>query len=273
MQPTDPPHAPLPRYAAAPVVEVALTVQFANPGIPAPDLFRFWERIKDSFPIIEEQQPLPPIFEEFDPKGPPKLTLQFADRPPSPRYWFVSDDGRSLVQVQSDRFAYNWRKRDDNDQYPFFDQVSRIFHGLYVEFHDSLSNRQLSPEWCEIVYFNHITPNQYWSQHGELHKILRSVTSIAHDSERLNEDTRLVQRFRYLDSEGIPKGRLTVEAAPAFTVEGDKPVYTLSLSARGKIGGTESDVMDFMMTGRDWIVRTFTDITTDEMHLVWRRER
>jgi hypothetical protein len=43
------------------------------------------------------------------------------------------------------------------------------------------------------------------------------------------------------------------------------PMFVFDLTARGQIG----DGTDFFDLGREWIVRSFKNLTTPEMHQVW----
>lgn len=50
-----------------------------------------------------------------------------------------------------------------------------------------------------------------------------------------------------------------------------KPIYVLTLTVRGMASSPDVEgVLEFADYGRDLIVRTFRDITTDEMHKEWQ---
>jgi hypothetical protein len=43
---------------------------------------------------------------------------------PLPRSWFRSADGHGLIQLQRDRFVYNWKRETPEDgPYPSYDVV------------------------------------------------------------------------------------------------------------------------------------------------------
>jgi hypothetical protein len=83
-----------------PVNEVALSVQLDGPPINEfTMLARYWSTVREDFPNHQKQPPLPPISEDFH--RPPSVGLQLGlvAAPPAPRYWFISADETSLLQV------------------------------------------------------------------------------------------------------------------------------------------------------------------------------
>jgi hypothetical protein len=45
-------------------------------------------------------------------------------------------------------------------------------------------------------------------------------------------------------------------------------MYVMNLTARGLFGTG----FDFFDIGRQWIVKSFEQLTTDEMHRIWRKK-
>ena len=62
-----------------------------------------------------EHPPLPPVIEALGPVS--TLELQLGNVPPLRRSWLISKDGRSLLQIQEDRFLFNWKKAGPDDGY------------------------------------------------------------------------------------------------------------------------------------------------------------
>ncbi len=122
--------AALPDFADPPVAEVALAVQFeplANLRIP--HLGLLWSDFRDRFPKIEEHPQLGPMMEHFGTKGASTTGVRFEmmTKPPIPRCWFLNDEGTELVQVQQDRFAHNWRKIGEGNEYPRYNHLRETF--------------------------------------------------------------------------------------------------------------------------------------------------
>jgi uncharacterized protein (TIGR04255 family) len=108
------------KFDRPPVVEVACGVLFATAKpLRGAQLGLYWQRIRETFPRIEEAPPLAPVIEAQG-SGPSAVELGylFGPLPPLRRTWFISQDGRNLVQVQEDRFVFNWKKAAEDDEYP-----------------------------------------------------------------------------------------------------------------------------------------------------------
>lgn len=81
--------ADLPEFGAPPLTEAVLGVQFdVIPGFLAPHIGLVWQHFRKSFPLLEEQAPLPPLFETFGP-NPQFMSgmLQLMPGPETPPNW------------------------------------------------------------------------------------------------------------------------------------------------------------------------------------------
>ena len=158
----------LPSYRQAPVIEVVYGVAFAPLTLmKAPHTGLFWSAIRDSFPKVQHAAPVGPMPREFD-----------IGNPPLPRIWFVSEDDNYLVQVQNNRFLFNWRVVRPSDVYPRFEVVQDGFKrnfALFEEFVKSASLGELELTNYELTYVNHIERKK-----GKLKK-LRSARAIFPD--------------------------------------------------------------------------------------------
>src|SRR6266849_294282 len=138
----------LPDFARPPVNEVYLSVQFEPiSDFRAAHLGLFWERLRPGFVRIEDQPPLPHQLEVFGVKQPAEQSVQLRllQRPDPPRCWYVKDDERHLVQLQADRFIYNWRKVKDDDEYPRYPNVRRAFAAELRKLEAFLTEEKLGP--------------------------------------------------------------------------------------------------------------------------------
>jgi hypothetical protein len=70
---------------------------------------------------------------------------------------------------------------------------------------------------------------------------------------------------------GNPPVRMYVNVQPADAEDGRK-VLLMTLTVRGAPADTSRDgAVEFMNGAREHIVRTFTEMTTPEMHEKWQR--
>ena len=73
-----------------------------------------------------------------------------------------------------------------------------------------------------------------------------------------------------LDDEGSPLGRLHMAADLAWAGEERRPIVLLNLTARGAPrAGDIPSALEFLDVGRYWVVKGFTDLTTDTFHRRW----
>ncbi len=268
---------PLPDFAAPPVTEVALSVQF-DPlaSLRTPQLGLLWQDFRNRFPKTEEHPPLPSVIEKFGVLGLPKVGVRFEMTLPVPRCWFLNEAGTELIQVQQDRFVHNWRKVGQGDEYPRYECIRETFKAELDTFCQFLAREQLGelvPNQCEVTYINHIVSGQGWEKHGQIGEVVRVWTS-CYDDTFLSEpeDVRLAVRYVIPDSAGNPLGRLLVSVEPAYRAVDDTPILVLQLTARGRPDGEGLEgALRFLDTGREWVVRGFASMTAPRMHEIWGR--
>ena len=120
---------------------------------------RFYDRIKNEYVMVSQR---PPII-LFD-----KSNINH-DTFFNPRILFETSDKLKLIQMQSDRFHYNWRKQEqEQNQYPGFEEVYKQFKTAWNSYNswlkeenaydDSIVNR------LELTYINHIDKGELWQE-------------------------------------------------------------------------------------------------------------
>ena len=149
---------PLPSFRSPPVVEVAIAVQFEPvEGLTGPMLGVLWSRVRDRFPAVQVHPPRDQAVEQFDPPDQPaKLNVVFGIGPPPPLVWYIREDDSELIQIQHDRFVFNWRRRDG--EYPRYEHVRARFVEFFRTVQSFLREEQLADEvslnhW-EVTYVN-----------------------------------------------------------------------------------------------------------------------
>ena len=269
----------LPDFEDPPVVEVALSVQFERlEALKTAHLGVLWAEFRENFPKTEEQPPLDPVIEPFGVSIPPRIGVRVETflAPPVPRIWFLNEAATELIQVQTDRFMHNWRKTGKGTAYPRYESIRGSFERELQTFSRYVSREKLGGlrfNQCEVTYVNHIIAGQGWDQHGHLSRIV-NLWSAGGSSSLLPEpeDVRFRTRYVLRDADNKPIGRLHVDVQPAWMRSDNKPMYILTLTARG--GPRSADVagvFEFLDVGRIWIVESFAYLTTPEMWRVWRR--
>ena len=267
-------------FARPPLVEVALSVQF-EPLLKfrMPYVGQLWTVFRERFPEFQEHPPLPQVTERFGVRHAflQEGTFQFGfGMPPLHRCWFLNKEGTELVQVQQDRFARNWRKVGEGDEYPRYERIRKSFEQDFGDFAAFLSRQGLGepvPNQCEVTYVDHLVAGEGWQRHGEVDEVVTLwAKRQAGDFLPEPEEIRFGVKYVIPDRDGKPFGRLYVDLQPAFRKEDEKPMFVLNFVARGKPDSADTPgVLRFFDTGREWIVRAFASVTSSKMQRIWGR--
>jgi uncharacterized protein (TIGR04255 family) len=270
------PDETLPSYDRPPIAEVVAGTSFDRLPVQATAIFgAFWkEKLAGTFPVVQEQPPHIPPIERFGSSSfAPELRLQLSQQFPSPRFWFLTDTGDELLQLQPDWISCNWRKVQPDAEYGRWPSRRSKFIEFFILLDQYITESGMSPlvpRQCEVSYINHILPNKAWQDHGDLDKILKIIGRTDTGAGLDPEQASVNFNFAMSDDRGEHIGRLHIIAVPAYMEMNKQPVYQLELTARGAPLGPGLDgVMQFLDKGRDTIVRTFAAVTTPEIQREW----
>jgi uncharacterized protein (TIGR04255 family) len=270
----------LPQWETPPVDEVAISVQFNDiPGFKVVHYGQLADRFqKTGLTKHEDKGAISAQFEVFGKRlVPAQFQFQAIDVP-LPRVWYMSDDMHRLVQVQPDRFVYNWRKVEGAGKYPRLNDVLPEFLEQCQVFQTFLTHQRLPPlslNQCELSYFNIIHVQDGETYHQAFARIFRfwkevSVAALGNGG-LLEEDggsLNLTYIVRAKDSTPLARLHSSVQAAE----HNNKRVIRFSLVFRGpwtKPVGQE--LVEFFAFGREAIVRLFDSMITEQMHAQWGR--
>jgi uncharacterized protein (TIGR04255 family) len=177
-----------------------------------------------------------------------------------------------VIQLQRDRFIVNWRKVVGDEIYPRYSSFKPRFVEEWKRFVQFLREEEIGEpiiNQAEVTYVNHFDLGREWKSFADLPKVLsvwsgRGSTSFlpAPELVRLNNNYELPNQA----------GRLHVALQPGIRRRDSKELLQLTLTARGKPDSSSLDgILNFFDLGHEWIVQGFTDLTTAEMHQLWRR--
>ena len=261
----------LPEYKNPPLHEVVLGVQFASPReyqqIYAKDV---WELFKKEFPEVKEVEALLPTFETF---GQPKIkqsNIELRSGVFHDRFWFLSSDGAELIQFQQDRLLHNWRKaRDGSNAYPRFETILSKFNAELLKlkeyYSSNFSSTELEINQCELTYVNRIALT-------DSDNVLNKWVCIANFEGIKFEDVSITTRKQLTRDDDEPYGRLICVCNTTYDQKSN-PIIELRLTVRG--APSESGIkaaLNFLLEGRNSIVHTFDEITTEFAHDQWGRQ-
>lgn len=257
----------LPDFSSPPLDEVVVGVQFTPPQrystVYTKDV---WELFKDNYPSVQEHPLLEPSFETFGGSSPQSgLNFQFGLAPIRNRLWFIPNDHNHLIQFQDDRFLLNWRKRQNDQEYPHFESIAQSFEEYLNTLQNFFINSfecQLDINQAEVSYIN-IIPEADYSLVGEWFKFF-NLRNVDLEAVKLNF-TEVIK-----DPEGKPYARLVHELQSVITRDGKMRALRLSLTFRGKPAGAKiPEAIAFAYLGREKIVTRFKELTTKKAHNSW----
>lgn len=257
---------PIPDYESPPVIEVVYGVQFDSLGLQCPTIGLFWQAVRQEYPSFVENPPLAPVIERFDPDRRTETQIELTTRPPLPRLWFIDRTENWLIQLQDDRFLYNWKKVKDQDAYPRFEVVSRKFLEAWDQFLGFCQREGLAlptVNQLELTYINHINV-------GDVETYVMEASSIFPDMrwreshEFLPSPETLAWKTSFLFPDR--QGRLHASMRHAIRRKDQKPVLLLELTARGMPASKERESLrGWFAMAREWIVRGFADLTDKQV--------
>lgn len=137
------------RFRSPPINEVVFQVVFpTNKASMSPHFGVFWSSIRDEFPTIQSAPRLGSI-------NLPQVQNTF----PENRFWLVHKSNQTVIQLQDDRFLFNWRLRAPEHAYPGYENLYPEFDRYlrqFCNFADSENFPIESFTGFELHYVNHI---------------------------------------------------------------------------------------------------------------------
>jgi uncharacterized protein (TIGR04255 family) len=277
----EPPARPadLPDFLRPPVSEVALSIQFeALQSFRSAHIGLLWQRVRDQYPKISEQAPLPAAFETFGSVpviAPTRPIIEALMSPPMPRFWFESLDSRDLLQIQQDRIIQNWRRREAEEEYPRYETIRGRFLSNVEKFVDLLRSEmigELRPNQCEVTYVNAVETPGGESPDQQLQRITPLWAGRFSEPYPLEVENTILQTRLVLRDQGRPYGRAYVSFAPGILPADNRPVLRLDITVRGKPRDQSiSEAFRSLDDEREVVVRTFAAVTTPAMWEIWGR--
>lgn len=246
----------LPAFKKPPVIEVACGIAFNKiEQFKAPHLGLFWKKLRAEYPICQHAPPL-----GFPPE-PPESVVEFEI--PLPRIWFINGKKNGLIQLQNNRFFYNWRKMPVDEPYPHYQTVIKKFKtnlDIFQKFLEEEKLGSLNPTECELTYVNHILMGKGWNTISDIHEVMPDINWRSNKSRFLPEPIHIGWQSSFALPED--KGRLHVKLDQVAHKIDKRPILSLEISAKG-LGADKSReaIMNWFELAHTWIVCGFADLT------------
>jgi len=232
-----------------------------------PHFGSFWNEIRPEFPVVEHALPL------AGPDG--EAAVDAATQLPLPRVWYIGSSGNELIQLQSDRLHFNWRRRKENGEYPRFGSILERFVGHLATFCRVIQQNglgQVVPTSLELLYVNHLTKDAAPRAVAEYSEVLSRLLWDKSDLAFLPPPTRLVWTLNF----DLPpdNGKLIASLKSALSREDNMHLLILELTARGAPKDLSLEgIRRWFELAHEWIVRGFEDLTSKSAQQgIWGRD-
>ena len=262
------------------MVETVLGVQFPEiKGFHAGHFGRYWNLLGDRYPDVADQARLDLAQERFPRPPLVQSRVQLLNQPPLGRVWFTASSKSELIQLQPDRFHFNWRRKELNEPYPSYQTNSRIFFDAFDAFLLFCESHKLPPpipKLCEVTYVNHIDPGPDECAIDLAGKIFTGLCWQTSEGFLPTPESATFNRAFVISDAGKAMGRLYAAASIATRPPGSEPREFVLFNITARVncdpnGGT--DLRDSMQLAHDWVVRGFADLTDDQIQRGrWERE-
>jgi uncharacterized protein (TIGR04255 family) len=263
-----------PTFRKPPVVETVIGVQFVplsgwtngHPGW-------FWKRyLGDEWKTAADTQPLPDQFERFGDQrqwAPPGVQLFFGPAGRPARVQITTATGDRMIQVQPNRFHYNWQKREG--VYPSYRTMKAEFDELFRQFWRFVQEAglgEVSPNQWELTYVDHIPRGPLWETPADWHKVLPGLLNARAELGGCPMEGVAGEWTYVINPE---RGRLHVELRPGRLGGPDSPDgLVLQTTARGPVRQESGWGLDAGLDlGHDTIIRAFLEMTSPEAQRAW----
>lgn len=258
--------AHLPDFSNPPIEEVAIAVQFPPiEGLFDAHIGLYWQMIRNDYPRVETHPRIDLPIESLDVPALQPVMFPIAGPVPT-RTLLINETDDFLVQVQNTKFAQNWRKR--SGPYSHFETLWELFSQNLDKFNELLKKENLPApdiQQVEITYINWITDMPL----GGFLKAASYASVSAYD--RTFEPAGHNFAFRY-DVNDSPIERLYVQCQPAIrTAAPDEKgsQFAFVYRAARTDGLSRDEVASYASSGREIIVQSFSDLTTEEAQSAW----
>ncbi|HET6841536.1 MAG TPA: TIGR04255 family protein [Candidatus Angelobacter sp.] len=258
----------LPDFKTPPAIETLMGLYFAPlKGWQTPYFGLFWNEIRQDYPKVEVQPFLVPDQALRVELKSEKARLEITGEVPV-RWLYFHRSEKTLIQVQSDTFMQNWRKRNDKDPYLHYSDLRPSFANMWKRYCKFLRiNKVTVPvvRECEVTYVNHIDKGSGWNSLRDLSNVVSCWSSVTSSGFLPSPD---IISFNLVYPIRKKNGRLQVTLQPGIR-EGQETLQ-LTLMAKCKPeSSAPSELLNALDLAREWVVRGFTDFTTGSMHEIW----
>ncbi len=262
-------------FAKPPIDEVVLSVLFAPlDKLLAPHLGEIWQKFKqEGFVHLSEHPPVPPAVERF-PNPLQEAQFQIRTTPELARIWFIGEDNREIVQIQRDRFTFNWRKTEEDQSYPGFSIIFKKFENFYNRFRQETEALQIGPIMplqYELTYIDQVFQGDGWHTLDDMWQIYTIIVDPQRSDAFWSEAEYVSWRtaFPLVDLHG----RLYMSISNRIKMPDERHTLQTDFTVRGFPENAETSMATWFKAARNRIREKFSSIFTEDIQTrVWERK-
>ena len=144
---------------------------------------------KEGYMEFQEMPTLVSRLEYLHEEAMPHISLQESSVPPLPRLWFLNETSDTMIQLQRDRFVFNWTPVTLEVQYPGLDSIAGSFEKYLCYFEDFMEKQgePIKRLQYELAYINHIPQGDGWENLEDLSVILNCLITKNGEEHFLNK--------------------------------------------------------------------------------------
>jgi uncharacterized protein (TIGR04255 family) len=197
--------------------------------------------------------------------------------PPLARHWFIDQTKTKLIQLQCDRFLFNWRKITGKEPYPRYEELRDDFFRQWDQFCHFCEREKIGQpivQQGELTYVNHILKDTCWKATADAPEIFSFLSDKKNEVFQGDycEYEALNCNFQFVRTENENQSRLHVGVVPAIRVEDKQQMLRMNLTVRGAVRPEKPKALEkWFDSSRFWIVRWFELMTTKKAHDYWKR--
>ena len=263
-------------FARPPVDEVVFSVLFKSLDmLLAPHLGTIWQEFKkEGFLEVVEQPPVMPTIENLS-RSNQDPELQLSNVPNFSRIWFIHEQQYHIIQVQRDRFTFNWRKIEPDQKYPGFTAIFERFAKLYSRFQEivrSMEVGEVVPLQYELTYIDQLLRGDGWNTLNDVGEVYKLFNKSEPSSSFWSGAESVILRTSF-PIEDL-NGRLHLAVSHRVRVSDQKQTLQTDFTMRGFPQAAEDNVMITWFTSAHGCIRgKFTGLFTEDIQTrTWGRK-
>lgn len=242
-------------FENSPLSELVIGVQYKSPIISNDKIFSYYAtHLKDEFPNISEHPRLPSVVEDAS-KNPIPTVIGGNET----RKFFHHRKGEKLIQLQNNKFLFNWKKTDDLSQYPHFDNVFSEFSKRFKELNKICDFEQEIDQY-ELTYQDHILVEEFMNYNSgyELEDIFSKI--------KFPQSIKSINSFFSIGNTRI-NGALNVKIQSAIRNNDQKKLIVFETTCRGY--DNSGDMGNWYEIAHDILINFFLNNITEKAKKIW----